>query len=72
MRLNNIGYLLKEGVKGIFSHGFQNSLEPDIIFPAHTEKQVCVLNCQDILRRRLVGVNLFAGPEQHADLCLSS
>ena len=24
MRLNNIGYLLKEGVKGIFSHGFMS------------------------------------------------
>ena len=24
MRLNNIGYLLKEGLKGIFSHGFMS------------------------------------------------
>ena len=24
MRLNNIGYLLKEGIKGIFSHGFMS------------------------------------------------
>ena len=24
MRLNNIGYLLKEGFKGIFTHGFMS------------------------------------------------
>ena len=24
MRLNNLGYLLKEGIKGIFSHGFMS------------------------------------------------
>ena len=24
MRINNIGYLLKEGLKGIFTHGFMS------------------------------------------------
>ena len=24
MRINNIGYLLKEGIKGIFQHGFMS------------------------------------------------
>ena len=24
MRINNIGYLLKEGIKGIFTHGFMS------------------------------------------------
>ena len=49
----------------LLAEGCQNIFHPDIIFAAGIDKQAAVLDHLDVLGRRLIGVDLLAGLEQH-------
>ena len=59
-----------QGFRRLFSHGFQDLFHPDIILSAHADEQVTVLDIPDILGRRLIGMDLLTGLEQHTDVRL--
>ena len=53
----------------LLSERCQNIFHPDIIFTACVNKQIAVLDHLDVLRSRLIGVDLLAGLEQHIYVC---
>ena len=46
--------------------GIQYIFHPHVIFAAHIDEKITVLNLLDILRGRLVGMHLFTRFEQHS------
>ena len=57
-----------DGPGPVLSDRFQDIVHPDVIFPAHIDKEVTVLDQPDILGGGLIGVDLLPRLEQHMDI----